>query len=104
MTISELGISDWLDSLTDGALAERRMAAERRLAKSQQVLARLSADKRKIDTRRKIVLGGAVMAAARRDAGFRALLRRILDDALTVPRDRALLGLSAAMNEEGKHG
>ncbi|NYZ13285.1 hypothetical protein HL658_12045 [Azospirillum sp. RWY-5-1] len=93
MTISDSGIAGWLDSLTDGDLADRRRAAEQRRARAEQTLARLSADSRKIDTRRKIVLGGALMAAARRDQEIRAVLYRVLNAEIVAPRDRALLGL-----------
>lgn len=94
MTISEpISVGDWLAGLSGDDLSARRAAAEQRLARSQQALARLNVDQRKIDTRRKIILGGAVIAAARRDSDFRARLRDVLDATVTVPRDRALLGL-----------
>lgn len=93
MTISAETVSNWLDSLSDGDLAERRRAAEKRRARAEQTLVRLNSDARKLDVRRKIVLGGAVIAAARRDADFRGRLRSILDAAVILPRDRAVLGL-----------
>lgn len=101
MTISESFAGDWLASLDDGDLVQRRRAAEQRLARSQQALARLNADQRKIDTRRRIVLGAAVVAAARRDPDFRARLRDVLNAVMTVPRDRALLGLPSLPNATG---
>ena len=52
-----------------------------------------NADARKIDTRRKIVVGGAVMSAARKDDRFRGLLFEALNATVTTPRDRAILGL-----------
>lgn len=99
MTISGADVSGWLDSLTDGDLSQRRRAAEQRRARAEQTLARLSADSRKIDTRRKIVIGGALMAAARRDQEIRALLYRLLNAEITPPRDRALLGLPPSRSD-----
>jgi hypothetical protein len=93
MTISGADVSGWLDSLTDGDLSERRRAAEQRRARAEQTLARLSADSRRIDARRKIVVGGALIAAARRDQEIRAILYRLLNTEIVAPRDRALLGL-----------
>lgn len=104
MTITESFVDDWLVSLSDGDLGQRRRAAEQRLARTQQALARLNVDQRKIETRRKIVLGGAVFAAARRDADFRARLRAVLDVAVTTPRDRTLLSLAPLPPGAGDNG
>ncbi len=93
MTISGDDVSGWLDSLTDSDLSERRRAAEQRRARAEQTLARLSADSRKIDVRRKIVVGAAVIAVARRDADFARRLRDLLDGELAAARDRTLVGL-----------
>ena len=46
---------------------------------------------RKLDTRRKIVTGAAVLAHAALDASFAASLRDLLDKAVTKPADRDLL-------------
>ena len=46
---------------------------------------------RKLDTRRKIVTGGAVLAHAVLDASFAAALRDVLDRAVIKPADRELL-------------
>lgn len=46
---------------------------------------------RKLDTRRKIVTGAAVLAHASLDASFAASLRDLLDKALIKPADRELL-------------
>lgn len=93
MTISENNLTNWLDGLPDDELSARRRAAEQRRARAEQALARLNTDARKIDIRRKIVVGGAVMMIARRDDRFRRLLFEALNGAVTAPRDRALLGL-----------
>ncbi|HYG88177.1 MAG TPA: hypothetical protein VD978_18175 [Azospirillum sp.] len=93
MTISEDEVSGWLASLDGGDLSKRRRAAEQRLARAQQLLSRLGGDQRRADTRRKILVGGSVLAVARRDPDFARLLRTVLDAAVTAPRDRATLGL-----------
>lgn len=93
MAISGDDVSGWLDSLTDFDLSERRRAAEQRKAKAEQTLARLDADQRKVDTRRKIVLGGIIIAAARRDTSFAALIRSLVEAELQQDRDRRLFGL-----------
>lgn len=46
---------------------------------------------RKLDTRRKIVTGAAVLAHAELDATFASALRDVLDKAVTKPADRELL-------------
>jgi hypothetical protein len=46
---------------------------------------------RKLDTRRKIVTGAAVLAHAALDASFAAALRDVLDRAVLKPADRELL-------------
>lgn len=46
---------------------------------------------RKLDTRRKIVTGAAVLAHAALDPSFAASLRALLDQAVTKPADRELL-------------
>ncbi|WP_448190000.1 hypothetical protein [Azospirillum sp. sgz301742] len=93
MTISEDEVADWLASLDDGDLSERKRLAEARRVRAEQALARLGQDQRKIDTRRKIVVGSSVLAAARRDPESSKFLYRVLNAAVTMPRDRALLGL-----------
>jgi hypothetical protein len=60
---------------------QRRLALE---AKEKQ-------STRKLDTRRKIVTGAAVLAHAALDASFAASLRDLLDKAVTKPADRKLL-------------
>jgi hypothetical protein len=106
MTISESNLANWLDGLPDDEISARRRSAEQRRARAEQALARLNADARRIDTRRKIVVGGAVMSAARRDDRFRGLLFDTLNAVVVTPRDRALLGLPTLLAnpaEENHH-
>ncbi len=106
MTISGNDMANWLDGLSDDELSVRRRIAEQRRARAEQALARLNADARKTDTRRKIVVGGAVMLAARRDDRFRGLLFDTLNAVVVTPRDRAILGLPplpSAPKEESHH-
>jgi|688.fasta_scaffold63099_1 hypothetical protein len=60
---------------------QRRLALE---AKEKQAT-------RKLDTRRKIITGAAVLTHASLDPNFAAALRTALDQALTKPADRELL-------------
>lgn len=54
--------------------------------------------KRKEDTRRKIIIGGAVMAEATENAKARKYLFEILEKRVIKPTDRVLLELPAAMD------
>jgi hypothetical protein len=103
MTISGNDVEEWLGGLSDDQLEERRKAALHRKARAEQTLARLGADERKRDTRRKIVIGGVVVALARRDQSFAAGLLNVLDRELLAPRDRLLVGLPTrdARTDEG---
>lgn len=92
MTIAD-EFAGWLDSLSDIDIQERRQAALKRKARAEIALNRLGADARKIETRRKIVVGAAVMALARREPDFARQLRFILDSELTASRDRIVVGL-----------
>lgn len=106
MTISGNDVANWLDGLSDDELSARRRIAEQRRARAEQALARLNADARKTDTRRKIVVGGAVMSAARKDDRFRGLLFEALNAVIVTPRDRAILGLPPLPSdpkEESRH-
>lgn len=75
--------------LLDERLARLRAARER--------LARATRTERKQDTRRKIVLGGAVLAAVEHEGipaiRTRAELNRWLDGQLTRPQDRRVFDL-----------
>ncbi len=52
---------------------------------------RQNGERRKLDTRRKLILGGAVMAHAKLDAEFAKALRVALHKAV-APRDKAIVG------------
>lgn len=68
-----------------------------RIARIEQEAARLRtelhAQKRKDDTKRKILLGAAVTSLSEKDAVFAAALKDHLHKTITRPADRALLGL-----------
>jgi hypothetical protein len=70
------------------ALLEKRKVLDARLKDLQ---ARESASTRKRDTRRKIVLGGAVMAHCAHDPVFAETVKAALRSALTNDRDKELL-------------
>lgn len=50
--------------------------------------------KRKEDTRRKIIIGGAMMAYAAKNPKFSENLYRHLENLVIAPKDRTLIGLS----------
>ena len=70
-------------------------SAQERLDRAKRELARRTAafkqEQRRRDTRWKIVVGGAALARARSDEGFRSALDTLLDRGLRSGRDRALL-------------
>lgn len=69
---------------TPERIAKARLQAEQAKARLQALEARLSQDERKRDTRRKIILGGLLLAAATKDDRYAkvvsALLARIERD------------------------
>ena len=69
-------------------------------ARLQKERAKISAQKRKDNTRRKIIVGAAMLAHAEHDDTVKVQLWRILDQHVTRPQDRALLGLKER-SEEG---
>ena len=71
-------------------LEKQRDQINARLLKER---AKVSAQKRKDDTRRKIIVGAAMLAHAEHDAAVKAQMGRILDQHVTRPQDRVLLGL-----------
>ena len=62
-------------------------------ARLQQLRAKENAKQRKIETRKKILAGAAVLDAASRDSATKDRLTKILDGFLTAERDRALFDL-----------
>jgi hypothetical protein len=80
------------------------MTREERLAKLQEqrdklnrkiasINAREQAQKRKEDTRRKVLIGAAMQAAVKRGEWSEEALRKLLDAGITTKRDREFLGL-----------
>lgn len=67
-------------------LQQRKAEIERQIAAAERD-ARQAA--RKWDTRRKIILGGAVLAAIETDAALRQQVRALLAERVTKPNDRA---------------
>jgi len=60
-------------------------------ARMQALQASVNEEQRKLDTRRKIVFGGALMTHASHNTQFAALVRSALNVALTKEADRELL-------------
>jgi septal ring factor EnvC (AmiA/AmiB activator) len=71
-------------------LLERKKELEQKI---RSIKNRMKAEERKKDTRRKILVGAAVLSAAERDPKFRQWLMNLLDRSLTRPQDRELFDL-----------
>jgi len=70
------------------ALKQKEAALKARIAKLEN---KAKAQDRKRDTRRKIIIGGAVMAHAKHDKAFGAALRQALQAAVTKDADREVI-------------
>ena len=57
--------------------------------------AKITAQKRKDDTRRKIIAGAALLAHANHNPAFKKQIWQVLNTHVTQKQDRALLGLDA---------
>ena len=69
-------------------LEKRKKALQRQIA---HVRYRLSTQERKQQTRWKILVGGTILASVKNDPAAADRLDRKINEALTEPRDRALL-------------
>jgi len=72
-------------------IAELLKRHEQSRAELANLRARAKELDRKLDTRRKIILGAAVQAHARLNSGFREELRKAVLSAVTRPQDKAAL-------------
>ena len=63
-------------------------------ARTQRVRSRLSARERKIDTRRKILVGAMMLKLSDQHTETKDFMLKHLDDFLEHPRDRALFDLA----------
>ncbi len=68
----------------EDALARAERQYEQARARLQALRARQATRERKLDTRRKVILGGALIELAARDQGARAMLDRLVD---RLPRE-----------------
>lgn len=79
--------------------AERAEALRQQKARIERKLAVIEASQRKRaraeDTRRKVLVGAAMLASVKDKPGKEAELRALLDAFLVRPDDRALFGLPA---------
>lgn len=78
------------------ALAKKRLAeiAAQKKALKMKVDALLQKQQRKDDTRRKIVLGGMVLASMKTNPQYAEKIREQLSVSVKADRDRALFGLA----------
>ena len=67
-------------------LQQRKVALERQIAKAEQDAREIQ---RKQDTRRKIIVGGAVLSAMADSPGLRAMVKTVLAQRVTRAHDRA---------------
>jgi hypothetical protein len=74
-------------------LDDHRRRVDQALARDQRTSVRDANTARRDDTRRKIIMGGAVMAEAKADPEFAKLVTAILKRRVADPRDRLLLAL-----------
>jgi hypothetical protein len=74
-------------------LDDHRRRVDQALARDQRTSVRDANTARRDDTRRKIIMGGAVMAEAKVDLEFAKLVTAILKRRVADPRDRLLLAL-----------
>lgn len=74
-------------------LDDHKRRVDQALARDQRTSARDANTARRDDTRRKIIMGGAVMAEAKADPEFAKLVTAILKRRVADPRDRLLLAL-----------
>jgi len=75
-------------------LADLQEQQEQLKARISREKARIASQKRKDDTRRKIIIGGAVMAHAKNNEEFDKAIADLLDKYVPADRDRKLLGLA----------
>ena len=74
-------------------LEDHRRRVDQALARDSRVDSRDAYSARRSDTRRKIIMGGAVMAEAKTDPDFAKIVTSILKRRVVDPRDRLLLAL-----------
>ena len=74
-------------------LDDHRRRVAQALARDTRTDTRDAYSARRSDTRRKIIMGGAVMAEAKTDPDFAKIVTSILQRRVVDPRDRLLLAL-----------
>lgn len=94
MVNNKLTDNDSLKSPPPNSSARRKLLLRRKERIEKQLAAmdaRTRTNDRKRDTRRKIIVGAAVLAHAKRDPAFAARLHDVLKRAVARPADRAFL-------------
>ena len=71
-------------------LADAQKKEAQAKARTQKAKALVNAQKRKQDTRRKIIVGGMVIAHMSHDPAFAAEIEKLMKEQITRPEDRKL--------------
>src|ERR1700733_9213604 len=79
---------------------DHRRRVDQALARDSRADTRDAYSARRSDTRRKIIMGGAVMAEAKTDPDFAKIVTSILQRRVVDPRDRLLLALDIDQHPE----
>jgi len=95
---------DLMAKTSDEIIADEKRKIEQAKARIQTLLARENAKERKLDTRRKVILGGLLMDAAKKEGNWNRGLRQLID---RISRDndrRAFEGYTPpTVTESGGH-
>ncbi|WP_321392237.1 mobilization protein [uncultured Desulfuromusa sp.] len=73
-------------------------------ARLKRLRAKATAEARKVDTRRKILIGAAMLAKAQNNEAFNTNLMQVLDQYLTADRDRQLFDFPAMEHHQHENG
>ena len=85
----------------DTALARAERQYEQARARLQSLRARQATKERKLDTRRKVILGGALVELAGRDRDARAMLERLVEGLSREHDRKAFQGWEPPATEKG---
>jgi len=79
----------------DEIIADEKKKIEQAKARIQRIVAKESAKERKLDTRRKIILGGLLIEAAKKEGNWNRGLRQLIERISRENDKRAFEGYSS---------